>query len=128
MTLAATDDLVARWTAAEQAGDADTLDGLIADDFVFAGPLGFVLDKAQWLDRYRGDHLHYTHFAVEDAQMRTYGDVTVVVGVQDQRGDHEGHPVDGRLRLTLIVSSDGGGPSIVGAHLSPIHAPPGTQA
>lgn len=121
-------DLIERWAAAELAGDPDALERLIADDFVFVGPLGFVLDKQQWLERYRGDHLHYTHFAIEDTAPRTYGDVTVVVGIQNQQGDHEGRSVDARLRLTLIVAPGAGGSQIVGAHLSPIQTPPGAGA
>ena len=42
-------DLVQRWAAAEQRGDADLLDGLLADDFVGVGPLDFVLTRDQWL-------------------------------------------------------------------------------
>ena len=42
-------DLVRRWAAAEQQNDAGSLDGLLADDFVGVGPLGFVLTREQWL-------------------------------------------------------------------------------
>ena len=34
-------DLVRRWAAAEQQNDAGQLDGLLTDDFVGVGPLGF---------------------------------------------------------------------------------------
>lgn len=40
-------DLVRRWTATEQQNDAGSLDGLLADDFVGVGPLGFVLTREQ---------------------------------------------------------------------------------
>jgi ketosteroid isomerase-like protein len=124
MTPTTIDDLIARWTTAERAGDHASFEDLVADDFLFAGPLGFLLDKTQWLERYRGDHLHYTHFAVEDARTRTYGGVAVVVGVQEQRGDHEGRPVDGRFRLTLVLATADDSTRIVSGHLSPIAAPP----
>jgi hypothetical protein len=38
-------DLVQRWAAAEQENDAGRLEGLLADDFVGVGPLGFVLSR-----------------------------------------------------------------------------------
>src|SRR6266480_361024 len=37
------------WAAAEHRGDADLLAGLLADDFVGVGLLGFVLTRDQWL-------------------------------------------------------------------------------
>src|SRR5215213_7598282 len=45
-------DLVERWAAAEQGNDAEALDGLLADDFVGVGPVGFVLGREQWLGRF----------------------------------------------------------------------------
>lgn len=50
-------DLLQRWIAAEQRNDAGLVDELLAGDFVGVGPLGFVLDREQWLasyDRGRG--------------------------------------------------------------------------
>jgi hypothetical protein len=41
-----------RWASAEQSADTAALDELTAPDFRLVGPFGFVLDKAQWLDRY----------------------------------------------------------------------------
>jgi Domain of unknown function (DUF4440) len=64
--------------------DAQALDGLLADDFAGVGPLGFVLDRDQWLARF-GNGLENRAFAVEDAQIREYGGVAVVVGVLAQQ-------------------------------------------
>ena len=71
-------DLVRRWAAAEQDNDAQALAGLLADDFVGVGPLGFVLDRGQWLARF-GNGLENRAFAVEDAQAR---DDLTLVGVR----------------------------------------------
>ena len=57
--------LVERWAAAEQGNDAETLDGLLADDFLGVGPLGFVLGREQWLGRF-GNGLENRAFAVQD--------------------------------------------------------------
>ena len=45
-------DLVTSWAKAEEANDAAALDRLLAGDFVGVGPLGFVLDRDQWLARF----------------------------------------------------------------------------
>src|SRR3712207_1616011 len=43
-------ELGQRWADAERRGDADALDALLSDDFVIVGPLGFVLDRQQYLE------------------------------------------------------------------------------
>ena len=50
-------------TRAEVDGNVATLDALATDDFTLVGPVGFVLDKQQWLDRYRGGGLRTTALA-----------------------------------------------------------------
>jgi hypothetical protein len=42
-------DLVHGWAAAERLDDVGLLDGLLAEDFVGMGPVGFVLIRDQWL-------------------------------------------------------------------------------
>ena len=66
-------DLVERWTAAEVAGDTAVLDSLACADFRLVGPAGFVLDKQQWLDRYRGGTLDTASLIVDDRDTRVWG-------------------------------------------------------
>jgi len=100
-------ELVEGWAAAEQGNDAEALDGLLADDFVGVGPLGFVLGRDQWLARF-GNGLENRSFAVEDAQVRDYASAAVVVGVLAQETSFRGGDNSGRFRLTLVAvrSSD----------------------
>jgi hypothetical protein len=55
--VAKVDEFGKHWVEAELAGDVIVLDALSHKDFVLVGPLGFVLDKAQWLDRYASGDL-----------------------------------------------------------------------
>ena len=48
------EDFGKRWVAAELAQDVTVLDALTHKDFILVGPLGFVIDKAQWLVREDG--------------------------------------------------------------------------
>jgi ketosteroid isomerase-like protein len=125
-TTAAVHDVVESLAAAEEAGDVGALSRLIADDFLLIGPLGFLLEKEQWLEQWRAGNLRYARLVIRHAQVRTYGDVAVVVGIQEQEGDYQGRAVDGRFRLTLIVRTADGA-RVVGAHLSLMAAPPDTS-
>lgn len=76
--------LVRRWAEAEQHNDAGLLGGLLADDFVGVGPLGFVLARDQWLGRFQGG-LENRGFAERDPQVHNHGGAAVVVGSWTRR-------------------------------------------
>lgn len=117
-------DLGRRWADAERRGDADALDRLAVDDFTLVGPLGFVLTKRQWLDRYRDGDLVTSHLDWDDVTVRDYGTAAVAVGVHAQRAAHRGRANDGRFRATHIAVQDTGEWKLAGIHLSPIAGPP----
>lgn len=95
-------ELVGDWAAAEQGNDAEALDKLLAGDFVGVGPLGFVLDRGQWLGRF-DNGLENRAFTVENPQVRDYGAAAVVVGVLAQETSFQGRDNSGRFRLTLVA-------------------------
>jgi hypothetical protein len=93
--------------------------------FSFVGPAGFILDKQQWLGRFSERGLRYTSFRWTDLRVTDHDAVTIVVGVQEQEGDHQGRDISGRFRGTLVVIGADGGQRIAAMQLSPIMAPPG---
>lgn len=113
-----------RWAEAEQRADLTTLDELATDDLTLVGPAGFVLDKHQWLDRYRSGALVTHELAWTDVAVRDYGDSAVAVGVHRQRASYAGHPVDGRFRATHVLVRRDGRWRLAPIHLSPIVSPP----
>ena len=115
-------DLVRRWSAAEQHNDAGLLDGLLADDFVGVGPLGFVLTRDQWLDRFRGG-LENRGFTMGDAQVHDHGGAAVVVGVLAQETSFQGRDNSGRFRVTLLVVRPADRWLLAGAHIGPLQDP-----
>ncbi|HEX3650889.1 MAG TPA: DUF4440 domain-containing protein [Pseudonocardiaceae bacterium] len=112
-----------QWAEAEQRGDTDTLDALTTADFTLVGPLGFVLRKPDWLERYRTGGLVTRSLAWDDTTIREYGDTAVVVGRHTQRAEYRGTPVNGGFRATHIVVRQHDQWLLAGIHLSPI-APP----
>jgi hypothetical protein len=117
-------DLDRTLTRAEIEGDTATLDALSIDDFMLVGPVGFVLDKQQWLDRYRGGGLRTNALAFEDAVTRVHGDWAIRIGRHIQEAEFQGRPVNGEFRATHIAVQDGGRWRLAGVHLSPIGGPP----
>jgi ketosteroid isomerase-like protein len=115
--------VVEEWAAAEQRGDAAFLGDALADDFVGVGPLGFMLDKQQWLGRFAGG-LFYESFALEEVETRLYADVAMVTGRQKQAGGFQGNDVGGEFRATLVLVERDGRWLLAGWHASPIAGAP----
>jgi ketosteroid isomerase-like protein len=120
-------NLVQRWAAAEQQNDAGLLDGLLADDFVGVGPLGFVLTREQWLSRFRGG-LENRAFTVDDPQVHDHGSAAVVVGVQVQETSFQGRDNSGRFRLTLVAVHRVDRWLLASIHIGPLQNPPAPPA
>ena len=95
------------WADAERAMDAPALDALLDPDFMAIGPRGFVLDRAQWLDRYRSG-LHNSAFSWEDVRVRDFGETAIAIGIQDQQATYQGNDASGRFRIShVFVHRDG---------------------
>ncbi|MHB8575601.1 MAG: nuclear transport factor 2 family protein [Dehalococcoidia bacterium] len=91
-----------QWADAERRGDVAALAPLLADSFLGVGRRGFVLTKAQWLARYQSGDLKHDFFAWTDVTARVYGSTAVLIGRQATRGSHQGHPLQGVYRTTLV--------------------------
>ncbi len=116
---------VTAWTSAEQRGDVDALDTMLADDFSAIGPLGFVLAKPDWLDRHATRSMVYDSFVVEDPVVRRYGTAVIVTGRQHSVGRYRGHPAPGALRNTLVLTDDEAGLRLRHLQMSFIAGTPG---
>ncbi|MGZ4190990.1 MAG: nuclear transport factor 2 family protein [Solirubrobacteraceae bacterium] len=117
-------DLDRTLTRAEIDDDVATLDALATDDFTLVGPVGFVLDKRQWLDRYRGGGLRTKALTFEDAVTHVYGDAAIRVGRHIQQAEFQGRAVDGEFRATHVAVRQSQGWRLAGVHLSPIGGAP----
>jgi len=118
-------DVLSVWTTAEHAGDARTLDTLLADEFVGIGPVGFVLDKAMWVGRFEHG-LRYEQLDLDDLAIHRHGSTAVVVAHQHAVGDARGTPVPRETRVSFtIVTDDDNEPKIAAMQYSFIGPPLG---
>lgn len=117
-------ELGRRWVEAECRGDTAALDELSTADFTMVGPLGFVLDREQWLRRYATGDLVTHELVWDELAVRDHGDVAIVVGRHTQRAGYQGNPVDGSFRATHVLERRGDRWLLAGIHMSPIGGPP----
>src|SRR5215469_12993927 len=121
-------ELGRQWASAERAGDADTLEPLLAHDFLLVGPLGFMLDKPQYLGSRRSGDLKHASLVWDDVHVRAYDNAAVAVGSLTQRSTYQGRDASGRFRVTQVAAQHGDRWTIVGLHYSPIAQPPESAA
>jgi ketosteroid isomerase-like protein len=121
------------WAAAELRGDTAALERVLADDFVAVGPLGFMLDKEQWLSRHDSRSMTYESFEWDEVQVRIHGDAAVMIGREAARGRYTDgdfrYEIQDQFRATLVFVEEQGRWLLLSLHLSPIAGPPvGRQA
>ena len=117
-------DTVQAWASAERAGDAVALESLLHPEFLGIGPFGFLLDREQWMERYRSGDLQPCSFTfTPDTNIRRFAGTAIVVGTQEQEGTHQGRPIDGSFRAALVLVHE---PDwrVAAVHLS-LRSPPG---
>jgi ketosteroid isomerase-like protein len=117
-------ELETTWVQAEMRADTGTLEAISTPDFTLVGPLGFVLNKQQWLERYRSGDLLTHSLSFEDPATRLYGDAAVTIARHVQRASYKGQPADGEFRTTHVAVHGEGGWLLAGIQLSPIGGPP----
>lgn len=120
----AIEELETAWSQAEMRADTGTLEAISTSDFVLVGPLGFVFDKHQWLERYRSGDLVTGSLSLEDPAIRVYGEAAVTIARHIQRASYKGQRADGQFRTTHIAVCVDRGWLLAGIHLSPIGGPP----
>ena len=123
---AAIEQFLSEWSAAERRGDSRSLANLLTEDFVGVGPLGFVLPKGAWLDRFQGGLLAYEDFKLEEVDIRSHGESALVTARQVGRGTIAGNPLPFEsVRATLNLVRGGTGWRLAGIHMSFIAGTPG---
>jgi ketosteroid isomerase-like protein len=116
-------EVVEDWAAAEQRGDAASLEGALDEDFIGIGPRGFMLTKDQWLERHESGKLRYRSLGLDEVQVRLYGDAAVVTGRQSAEGKYEDFDLRDQFRATLVFVKQRERWMLAGLHLSPIAGP-----
>ncbi len=96
-----------RWAEAERRMDSNALENLIDGDFSLIGPRGFVLNRDQWLNRYKAGDLRNESFDWKVENIKDYGCTAIIEGVQTQKTTYRGQDSSGSFRVSLVAVMDG---------------------
>jgi hypothetical protein len=92
--------LQSEFDTAELEADAETLQRLLADDFLSIGPRGFVLDKDEWINR----HVHFRYENLETSEMdiRLYAGTAIVRNIQRNKATYKDQGVELAVRVSQV--------------------------
>ena len=105
-------------------GDRSALDAILTEGFVGVGPRGFVLTKAEWLDRHASGDLKYRSIDVDEIEVHPYGDAVLVTSVQSQDGSYQSHDIKGSFRTSQLMVRAGAHWRLASIQYSPIAGAP----
>ena len=96
------------WTDAHLSGDVQTLEAIMAFDYVKIQPDGSLSDKPATLASYQPEQRTWELAQGDEYDVRIYGDVAVVIGRWTARGINNGQRFDYAARfLSIYVRRDG---------------------
>jgi hypothetical protein len=93
-------DLQRGFDDAELRGDAERLDGLLADDFLSIGEHGYQLGKKEWIGRH--GEFRYLSIETTEVDVRRYDKTAIVRCVQRSRATWRGEPMALAVRLSQV--------------------------
>ena len=90
--------LIAAWVTK----DRETINALLADDWIVTDPGGRVLTKAQVLAELDSGERKLESGTIDEVNVRLFGDVAVVTGRTAATGSYQGNSVSVKLRFTDV--------------------------
>jgi ketosteroid isomerase-like protein len=95
------------WVKAMMRGDAETLDRIMADDFVFTYPLEGD-DKAQFIADVTSGDLKIEHLNREQVSLRIFGSTAVLTARDSARWIYRGRELSGQYKVIKVFAERGG--------------------
>lgn len=106
---------------AQLAADVTTLDRLIDDDLLFAGPDGSLATKSQDLAAHRDGIVRFRSHQPEDLRVRRVGNDVAIASLRTRLVvDVAGQRAEGTYRYTRIWARENGAWRVVGGHVSAV--------
>ena len=108
------------WGDAFEQRDMETLDRLMADDYILTDPLGSVRTKAESLAAIENNEVHFESTKSDNVNVRINGDTAVVTGRSTFRGRYRGWSMAGQYQYTDVLVKRRGSWQAVGSHITAV--------
>jgi ketosteroid isomerase-like protein len=97
------------YQAAVERNDAETMDRILADDFILVTGLGKTYSKADLLEEARSGRVVYEFQRDSEQRVRVWGDTAVITALLQAKGTDDGEPFDYKLWFSdTYVKTPGG--------------------
>ena len=92
-----------KWVKALVRGDADTLDLIMADDFLFAYPMEGD-DKAEFIGNIVSGDVRVEYLTRENISVRIWGATAVLTGKDSAKWSYKGREFSGHYKIVHVYS------------------------
>ncbi len=92
------------WVKALVRGDGETLDRIMADDFVFTYPLEGD-DKAQFINDVVSGDLNVLQLTRENVGVRIWGHTAVLTGLDSAKWSYQGRDFSGKYKIVHVYAN-----------------------
>jgi ketosteroid isomerase-like protein len=110
------------WADAYVKRDPSFVQRLTAEDFIFIGPDGNSVGKADYVKGMTGPTV-FTAFEIGEMKVRTVGDVAVVTGIANITARTGGKDESGKYAFTDVFAKKAGEWKAISSQATPVKAP-----
>lgn len=107
--------------AAALKGATSPSERYLADNYIFTGPDGLVIGKAQSIEDLKSGNLKLQAASLDDTKVQVYGNTAIVTYASNDKGTYKGKDISGKTRWTDVFVKQKGRWRIVASHGSPVH-------
>ena len=109
------------YDVAQLKNDATWFERTFAEDYVWIGPDGIVVPKAEYVRDLASHDLTWESVEAKDMEVRVYGDTAIATGRFFGKGHFKGKPLDERQRFTSVLIKRNGRWQIITEHCSKLN-------
>jgi ketosteroid isomerase-like protein len=102
--------------AAVLKGDTGPSNRYLADQYIFTGPDGATMGKAESINDLKSGSLKLQAATLDDMKVQVYGDTAVVTYSSNDKGTYKGKDISGKTRWTDVFVKQNGRWMVVASH------------
>jgi len=102
--------------AAVLKGDTGPSERYLAENYVFTGPDGLSMGKAQSIQDLKSGSLKLQAASLDNSRVQLYGDTAIVTYSSNDKGTYKGKDISGKTRWTDVFVKSTGRWTIVASH------------